>query len=104
MAALSYLAFFITGIVVLYAERDDKFIRFHAMQSTIVFGGLFVVNLIIGIVFGSFSFLGILLNLVNNLIWILWFIIWIVSMVRAYRGQVFKWPVAGDFAEKQVNK
>ena len=104
VAALSYLAFFITGIVVLYAERDDKFIRFHAMQSTAVFGGLFLINLVISIVFGSFSFLGIVLNLFNNLIWLLWIIIWISSMVRAYRGQVFKWPIAGNFAEKQVNK
>jgi len=102
IAAFSYLVFFITGIVVLFAERDDKFIRFHAMQSTMIFGGLFIVNLIIGTVFGSFSFLGIVLNLANNLLWVLWIIIWIVSMIRAYQGQVFKWPLVGELAEKQI--
>lgn len=104
VAAISYLAFFITGIVVLYAEKDDKFIRFHAMQSTIIFGGLFVLNLLISLIFGSFSLLGIVLNLLNNLLWILWIFIWIVSMIKAYQGQIFKWPIAGDFAEKQIGR
>lgn len=104
VAAVSYLAFFITGIVVLFAEKDDKFIRFHAMQSTVLFGGLFLANLVISLVFGSFSFLGIILNLVNNLLWILWLIIWVISMYKAYRGQIFKWPIAGDFAEKQIGR
>ena len=104
VAALSYLAFFITGAVVLYAEKDDKFIRFHAMQSTVIFGGLFIINLLISLVFGSFSILGIVLNLLNNLLWILWLVIWIVSMIKAYQGKIFKWPIAGDFAERQVGR
>ena len=104
VAALSYLAFFITGAVVLYAEKDDKFIRFHAMQSTILFGGLFILNLVISVIFGSFSLLGIVLNLLNNLLWILWVVVWIVSMVKAYQGKIFKWPIAGEFAERQVGK
>ena len=104
VAALSYLAFFITGVVVLYAEKDDKFIRFHAMQSTILFGGLFILNLVISLIFGSFSLLGVVLNLLNNLLWILWVVVWIVSMVKAYQGKIFKWPIAGEFAERQVGK
>jgi len=102
VAALSYLLGFITGVVILLIEKDDKFIRFHAMQSVIVFGGLFVINMVIGLIFGSIAVIGILATLVNTLISIGAIIIWIVSMIKAFQGQMFKWPIAGDLAEKQV--
>lgn len=100
VAALSYLLGFITGIVILLVEKDDRFIRFHAMQSTVVFGGLFVLNIIVGIIFYS-SWLAVS-TVINTLISIAAVIIWIVSMIKAYQGQMFKWPVVGDFAERQV--
>ncbi|MBI2327576.1 DUF4870 domain-containing protein [Candidatus Curtissbacteria bacterium] len=100
VATISYFAFFITGIVVFLAEKDDKFIRFHALQSIMVFGGLFGISVVLGLLFGPFSFLGIISSLINNVIWIAWLIIWLVSMVKAYRGQIFKWPIAGELAEK----
>lgn len=102
VAALSYLLGFITGIVILLVEKDDKFIRFHAMQSTAVFGALFIINIIIGLIFSSIAIIGILATLVNTLISIAAIVIWIVSMIKAFQGQMFKWPIAGDFAEKQV--
>ena len=49
VAALSYFLGFITGIVILLVEKDDKFIRFHAMQSTLVFGAIFVADIILGV-------------------------------------------------------
>ena len=42
MGALAYLLGPITGILFLLMEKGNKFVRFHAMQSTILFGGLFV--------------------------------------------------------------
>jgi uncharacterized membrane protein len=45
-ALLSYLLGFITGIIFYVIEKDNKFVRFHAMQSTITFGALFVLNTI----------------------------------------------------------
>jgi uncharacterized membrane protein len=104
VAALSYFLGFITGIIILLVEKDDKYIRFHAMQSTVIFGALFVFNLVLSIIFGGLSFLGFVATLVNSVITVASIIVWIVSMIKAYQGQVFKWPVAGDFAEKQVGK
>ena len=75
VAALSYLLGFVTGIVVLMVEPHDKFIRFHAMQSTLSTGTLFFLNIIFGLVFsrfGIFSFLSTLSGLV----------IWIVNLVE----------------------
>ena len=43
MGAVSYLLGFVTGIIMLLVEKQSRFVRFHAMQSTILFGGLFVV-------------------------------------------------------------
>lgn len=100
VAAISYFGLFITGLVVLFVEKQDKFIRFHAMQSVIVFGVLMAVNILVEIVLrGS---LGVLTSAINVVISIVVFVVWLVSMIKAFQGQVFKWPIAGDFAEKQV--
>ena len=102
VAALSYLLGFITGIVILVVEKEDKFIRFHAMQSTMIFGGLFILNVMVRLIFSPLVFLGVVASLVNILISIVAVIIWIVSMVKAYQGQMFKWPIAGSISENQV--
>lgn len=102
VAALSYLVFFITGIVVLLVEDKDRFIRFHAMQSTVVFGGLFGFNILIGLILRPLGFLNILGNLISVLIALVVIFVWLVSMVTAYQGQMIKWPIAGDFAEKKI--
>jgi len=41
-------------------------------------------------------------TLVNVIISVVSLIVWVVSMIKAYQGQMYKWPIAGDFAEKQI--
>ena len=92
-ALLSYLVGFITGIIFYLIEKDNKFVRFHAMQSIVVFGGLFVLGLILAVVpvigWGLMPIL-----------WIVEVVLWILLMIKAYQGEMFKLPVAGDIAEK----
>ena len=102
VAALSYFLGFITGIVILLVEKDDKFIRFHAMQSTLVFGAIFVADIVLGAVIGAVPILNLINSLFNTLVFIVALIVWIVSMLKAFQGQMFKWPVVGNFAEKQI--
>ena len=102
VAAMSYFLGFITGVAILLVEKDDKFVRFHAWQSTAIFGFLFITNIVTGVIFENLSFLGLVAVVVNNLIMIAALLIWVVSMIGAFCGRVFKWPIAGDFAEKQV--
>jgi len=45
---LCYLFGFVTGIVFLVVEKESRFVKFHAKQSTITFLGLFVITLLIG--------------------------------------------------------
>lgn len=95
--ALSYLLGPITGVLFLVLEKENKFVRFHAMQSLITFGGLFVVSILLGMV----PLLGWLVGRVLNLVEIL---IWVVLLVKAYQGERYKLPYIGEIAEKQLGK
>ena len=97
MAAASYLLGFVTGIIFLLIEKQSRFVRFHAMQSTILFGGIFVVNLALG-------FIPILGWLVGLLLSLAAFILWIVLMWKAFQGEMYKVPYVGAIAEKQLAK
>jgi uncharacterized membrane protein len=97
-AALCYFLGFITGILFFVMEKDSKFVKFHAMQSIAVFIALFVLNMVLGIIF-AITIVGLLLL---PLIYLIEMLLWIFLMYKAYKGEIFKLPVAGDFAEKQV--
>jgi uncharacterized membrane protein len=92
-ALLSYLLGFFTGIIFYLVEKENKFVRFHAMQSMVVFGFLFVLSFLIGIV-------PIIGWAISALISLASVVLWIVLMVKAYQGEFFKLPVIGDMAEK----
>jgi len=92
---LTYLLGFITGILFFVLEKDNSFVRFHAMQSIITFGGIFVLSLILGFI----PIIGWILALLLPFVAL---ILWILLMVKAYQGERFKLPVIGDMAEKQI--
>lgn len=87
--ALTYLLGFVTGIFFLLTEKENGFIRFHAMQSTFVFGLLFILN-----------FVPLLTVLVVPVILVLW----VFLMYKAYSGEKYKLPFVGDFVEQQMGK
>ena len=95
-AGLAYLAGFVTGIVLLVIEKKSRFVRFHAMQSTVFFVAVLVVSVMLNSIplLGAFLYAFLLFPAVV--------IIWLVLMFKAYNGEHFKLPVAGDFAEKQI--
>jgi len=92
---LCYLVGWVTGLVFFLMEKENKFVRFHAMQSIVVFGGLTVVSLIVGII-------PVIGWIVSWLIGIVALVLWILLMVKAYQNQMYKLPWAGDFAEKHI--
>lgn len=92
-AVLAYLLGFITGLIFILIEKKNKFVRFHAMQSIVVFGALFVAQWIL-------AFLPVLGAIVSGLVSLLAVVLWVVLMVKAYQGEMFKLPFAGDIAEK----
>ncbi len=94
---LCYVLGWVSGLVFILLEAENKFVRFHAMQSIIVFGILSI----IGIVFGWIPWFG---WVISSLVGLLCFVLWIVLMVKAYQGVMYKLPVAGDLAEKWLGK
>jgi len=94
---LCYVLGWISGIVFLVIEKKSKFVKFHAWQSIMTFGVLTVASLvlgwipIVGLVFGW-------------LIGILALVLWIILMIQAGTGKMWKLPWAGNWAEKQASK
>jgi uncharacterized membrane protein len=92
---LCYVVGWVTGIIFLVLEPENKFVRFHAIQSIVVFGAY---NVIL-IVFGWIPIIGWILD---GILGVTAFILWIVLMVQASQGRMFKLPVSGNIAENQI--
>lgn len=90
---LCYLGVWITGIVFIIMEKENQYVRFHAVQSIVTFGAITVASLI----FNFIPFIGWILNW---LLGVLTLILWIVLMLKAYQGEQYKLPIAGSIAEK----
>jgi uncharacterized membrane protein len=120
-AALSYI--WIVGVIFFILEKENKFVRFHAMQSilfgvanTVIMIGLAIVAFILTLVFGIGGAMvgGAVSSIVTLLIWLIWLLFWLIGIamfvglifaaVKAYQGQKFKLPIIGNMAENIVNK
>lgn len=119
-AMLCYIANFlcciglILAIVFLVTEKENRFVKYHAVQSLYLAGVQIVMGIVVAI-------LGMILSLVLNMIdmsflaWILilglrlilfliFIVFWLIAGIKAYGGQWYKLPVIGEFAWKTVNK
>lgn len=104
---LSYLFLWVTGLIFFLLEKENHFVRFHAMQSILFFGGLSILEAIIRFletllsysVFPVFGF-----GVISSVVGLFSFICWIVLMVRASKGIYYKLPVIGDFADKLIDR
>ena len=90
---LCYVLGWVSGIVFLIIESENKFVRFHAFQSIIVFGIITLIN----IVFSPIPLLRVFITWIASVVG---FILWIVLMVMAAQGKKYKLPWVGDLAEK----
>ncbi|HDS44853.1 MAG TPA: DUF4870 domain-containing protein [Methanomicrobia archaeon] len=97
--ALCYILGWISGIVFFLLEKENRFVRFHAMQSVATFLPL---TLIIWIIPALFLWVPVVSWALLSLIRILILILWLVLMIKAYQGERYKLPIVGDFAEKQI--
>jgi uncharacterized membrane protein len=110
----------ILAIICLVMEKENRFVKFHALQSillhvamVIVGIGLAIVFMIIGIVLGvaaaaanssAGSGLAGIFGLLSFLIWMLILVAYIggliLAAVKAYNGLLYKLPIVGNLAEK----
>lgn len=97
VAAICYLPILavVVSIVILFAEKEDKFIRFHAVQALI-----FSVSYYILVFFlGGLPYIG---SFVSGLLFVVALAVWIFGMINAYGGRIFKLPIIGDFSERRL--
>ena len=92
---LCYVLGWISGLVFFLIEKKNKFVRFHALQSIIVFGVLTLASIVLGWI----PFIG---WVISSLISVLAIVLWILLMIKAYQGEKYKLPWAGNLAEKNI--
>ena len=115
-ALVSYIWIPVTSIVVLVTEKENRLVRFHAFQSLIMGLAIFALTIVLSIVMGILMFvggmissaLGVIVSMLALLVWIViafaLLAVWVLCLVKAYRGEMYKVPVVGKYAEKMVNK
>ncbi len=96
---LSYVLGWITGLIFFLLEEKDEYVRYHAMQSIIVFGAVTVVEIVLEL-FGLIPYVDVVFLALQGLVGLFAFVLWVVLMVKAYQGVRYKIRWAGELAEK----
>ena len=91
---LCYVLGWVTGIIFLLIDRRP-FVKFHAAQSIVVFGGLHLIQIVLR--FAHFFLLGFGLHF---LVWLLGVVLWIVLMIKAFQHETFRVPIAAGIADE----
>jgi uncharacterized membrane protein len=108
IGAAAYLTF-IPALILLLVEpyNKNRFIRFHPFQSIFLTLAAIVAWIALKLAFAVLSFIPVLGHFVVLLIVMLavlgGLILWVVLLVKALQGEVFKLPYLGDLAQKQAN-
>ena len=115
-AALGY-PIGIIAIISLIMEKENRFVRFHALQSILLHVGFFVVAIAVWIIGVILAIAGMAAaaatdsGALGGIVGILFGLVWLVlifgylggliyAAVKAYGGNEFKLPVIGNMAEK----
>jgi len=100
---LAYITI-IPAIIFLVMEpfNRNRFVRFHSFQCLFFAGALIVLHIGLSI-FTIVPFLALITFPLHLLVSLGGFILWIVLLLKANQGQMYKLPVIGDLAEKQAN-
>lgn len=97
---LCYLFTWITGLIFFLVEKENKTVRYHAVQSIMIGVCLIVVNIVTSIL----RIVPILGGIIAVVVGLATFALYIYLIVTAYRGTMIKFPIISEQAEKFVNK
>ena len=103
-AALSYLAWWLSGLLFFLVERESRFVKFHAAQALVGLGALWAAGLTLWVfafaaLFVSASAFQVLLYLAYG-VWVAGLMAWAICIVRAWQGEEFELPWAGNVARR----
>jgi uncharacterized membrane protein len=105
-SALAYLAGPLSGVLLLIAERANRDVRFHAWQSILGLGGVWTIGCVLYVL--AFAALFVSANAFRVLLWLavlVWaglVVLWVVCLLKAYKGERFVLPVAGVYADRMT--
>ena len=106
--ALAYALGLITGVLFLVIEpyKNDRFVRFHAMQSVIFSVACIAFSIAWSILVGILAHISVVIALATFPIRILislgFFGLWLFVMYQAYNQREYRIPFIGDLAVKQI--
>ncbi len=101
---LCYVLGWLTGIIFLLIDKRP-FVKFHAAQSIVIFGGLTVLRIGLGIVISTGGLVGFgLWAAISAALGIVGLVLWILLMFKAYQHELFKVPIAAGIAESIAGK
>jgi uncharacterized membrane protein len=92
---LCYVGWWISGLIFFVIEQRNEWVRFHAAQAIVTFAAFTIGGSLIGLI----PYAG---PPLAGIVWAAGFVLWIICMLKAYRGERFHLPVAGDLAEQMV--
>jgi uncharacterized membrane protein len=103
IAALTYLGFFVTGVIFLYLEpyNQDEFVRFHARQSIGFTAAWFAVYIVLSVFIAVLpNPLSGLLIVIETFVDIAFAIFWLFLMYKAYNGEKYRIPELADIIDQ----
>jgi uncharacterized membrane protein len=107
-SALAYLAGPLSGVLLLIAERANRKVRFHAWQSILGLGGVWTLGCVLYLL--AFAALFVSGNAFRVLLWLailVWaglIVLWVVGVLKAYRGEGLRLPIVSDYAERLASR
>ncbi len=98
----------ILSLIFFFTEKQNKFVKFHALQSLLILAANVAVAIVVGILasillMANMGGLATLLGFANWAVGIAFTILFIFVGVKAYQGDMFKVPTIGDLADKWSN-
>ncbi len=104
-AILCYSIGWLTGLLFLLFVRENRFVRFHALQSLIFFGGVNLVDIALIRIGGlHIHYLSVFIVLFFMLLNFVAFVGWLVAIIQASRGQYYRLPFVGNLVAGYINR
>ncbi len=95
---LAYILGWITGLIFLFVGKDDPDVKWNAANSVVVFGGLTVIQIVLGLIPG--------IKLISPVIGLIGFVFWIIFLVKAIQGngERIEAPLIGNTIRQYVDQ
>lgn len=110
-AGIACIFTLIGGIVFLFLEKKDRFVRFYAMQSVFLGGLLLAVSILLRVMAFILHLIPFLGKLILFALWLLqmlfslaWLVAYVVQIVKAFSDKEWEIPYLGPLARKQLGE